>query len=129
MKVKNPVKVLSKPTNEEMVLELIKKYETDFKSIRNKYDKILAETRAITKANNQIFNKFYKFASAHEKYLQEIARKMSDVDETMGNVLMAIRQNEFLQAHYPEQHGFSAMNVIGKHPAKLMKAKPLNFDD
>ena len=109
---------------EERLFAINKQMEIDFALLRNKYEKTLTETRTMIKANNDIFNKFYKFASSHEKYLNEIARKMIDIEETIDNVFLAIRQNEFLQAHYPAQHGYADMKIIGKHPAKLKEIKP-----
>jgi hypothetical protein len=38
------------------------------------------------------------------------------------NVLLAIRQNEYLQAWYPAQQGYPEMKVVGSHPYKT-KAK------
>lgn len=41
------------------------------------------------------------------------------IEETLNNVLVAIKQNEYLQAWYPEQHGYTAGKVTGMHPAKM----------
>lgn len=38
------------------------------------------------------------------------------VDETLSNALLAIRQNEYLQAWYPEQQGHPQQKVVGKWP-------------
>jgi hypothetical protein len=55
----------------------------------------------------------------HLSVMKETLKVNECAEETLGNVLLAIRQNEYLQAWYPEQHGFTSMKVSGKHPAKL----------
>ena len=50
--------------------------------------------------------------------MKEISSTNKNVEETVCNVLLAIRQNEYLQAYYPEQLGFKEMKVVGKHPSK-----------
>jgi hypothetical protein len=37
-------------------------------------------------------------------------------EDTLLNVLVAIRQNEALQAWYPPQQGYPEMKVVGSHP-------------
>lgn len=60
---------------------------------------------------------------AHEKFLEKIEKSNENMDETLANVLLAIKQNEYLQAWYPKQSGFPEMKVVGKHPLKLMQEK------
>lgn len=55
----------------------------------------------------------------HRAFLKEISRINGNVDETLGNVLLAIRQNEYLQAYYPAQNGFPELKVVGCHPSKI----------
>ena len=59
-----------------------------------------------------------KSMKCQEEVLRENCRHTANVDESLGNVLLAIRQNEYLQAWHPAQHGFPEMKVAGKHPAK-----------
>ena len=54
----------------------------------------------------------------HKNIMKEISSTNKNVEETVCNVLLAIRQNEYLQAYYPEQLGFKEMKVVGKHPSK-----------
>lgn len=63
---------------------------------------MISDTREMVKQNNKVTD---------------------NVDETLGNVLLAIRQNEYLKAWYPAQHGFPEMKVEGKHPAKTFGGK------
>lgn len=55
----------------------------------------------------------------NEKFLQDVKHTNENVEETLCNVLVAIRQNEYLQAWHPPQNGFPEMKVIGKHPCKV----------
>lgn len=48
--------------------------------------------------------------------LKEIKTVMECAEETLMNVLMAIRQNEYLQAWYPAQNGLPSKMIVGKHP-------------
>lgn len=91
--------------NKPKILEdiLLKKFDALSASIELKVSKIM----------NKV--------DSHEKFLKDILGKMESIDEMMGLILVAIRQNEYLQAYYPEQHGFPAGKYAGLHPAKLME--------
>jgi hypothetical protein len=67
-----------------------------------------------------IFLSLEKLMGAHLEQMKEMTRINQLVDESLGNVLLAIRQNEYLQAYYPQQHGFKAMKVSGIHPANIL---------
>lgn len=54
-----------------------------------------------------------------EEIIKKVKTTNENVDESLCNVLLAIRQNEYLQAWYPEQHGYPEMKVTGIHPAKI----------
>ena len=53
---------------------------------------------------------------SHNELLRKLTTINSNVEETLMNVLLAIRQNEYLQAHYPAQCGAKEMMVVGTHP-------------
>ena len=55
------------------------------------------------------------------EYLAEIKKTCECVEDTLLNVLLAIRQNEYLQAYYPAQNGYNEMKVTGTHPSKTRK--------
>lgn len=57
-----------------------------------------------------------KTLMSYEQELKKITRINETIEQTLQNVLVAIRQNEYLQAYYPAQCGLPAMNVIGTHP-------------
>lgn len=51
--------------------------------------------------------------------LQRVMQTNQAAEETLLNVLVAIRQNEYLQAWTPAQHGYDAIKIAGPHPAKI----------
>lgn len=78
-----------------------------FKSVCNKNDKTAAKVLSI-------INDYYK-------QISEVMYTIQCVDESLCNVLLAIRQNEYLQAWHPEQHDCPELKVVGRHPAKIMR--------
>ena len=93
-----------------------KKTNKTLEGIENKVDlcleKVLEDiTKTLTKINNMI----KQTKVEHENTKKAVV----EVDDNLRNVLLAIRQNEYLQAWYPEQAGFPEMKVVGKHPSKL----------
>lgn len=81
--------------------------------------KVLQKARVILKQMNEkeekILSKIKTVLVEHGKSLQECLQVMNNADETLCNVLFAIRQNEYLQAYYPAQNGQPAQNVVGKY--------------
>jgi hypothetical protein len=55
-----------------------------------------------------------RLQSYHED-IQKVVKLNEMVDETLCNVLLAIRQNEYLQAWYPAQNGQAEQKVVGKY--------------
>lgn len=88
------------------------------KATRKKLDEVLEDFCLFMNSWNKTMLEMKKCMDEHEKILSRIARTNENAEETLCNVLLAIRQNEYLQAWYPAQHGFSEMKVTGKHPAK-----------
>lgn len=68
-------------------------------------------------ADNKLKNIDSKLA-VYEKKMVELTKLNDSIDETLGNVLLAIRQNEYLHAWYPEQQGHAEMKVVGRHPCQ-----------
>ena len=81
--------------------------------------KVLQKARAILKQmsdkEEKILSRIKVVLFNHGITLEECLKVMNNVDETLGNVLLAIRQNEFLQAYYPAQNGQRAQMVTGKY--------------
>lgn len=96
--------------------EIVEELAVKAESIRKRVDTLCRDTKVT-------FETILKTFRAHEDTLNNMLKKMDSMDEMMGLVLVAIRQNEYLQAYYPEQHGFPAGKYVGKHPAILMEGK------
>lgn len=86
----------------------------DFEMIKTQFKKFMTQSGGWIKESHDSIEK-------HEKFLNGIKNTNENVEEILGNVLMAIRQNEYLQAWYPAQSGFPEMKVTGIHPANLDK--------
>lgn len=85
-------------TNRQTQKLLIEKFEKQER-------KVFALIDTLTKKVNHY--------TAEAKKLRQINE---DIEETLTNVLLAIRQNEYLQAWYPSQGGYPEMKVTGNHP-------------
>ena|ERR1700722_738102 len=114
------------PTNksvEQLLIELADKiYDDNRKLLRetkNFFEASFLRLKSSIKKNAEVANYVHGSILKHEKYLNELKKSNQNVDETLCNVLLAIRQKEFLQAWYPAQQGYPDMKVTGKHPAKV----------
>ncbi len=47
----------------------------------------------------------FQIIKGHENYLDTLKKQNETLDETVCNVLLAIRQNEYVQAWYPNKAG------------------------
>lgn len=94
--------------NRELLRETKKFFAESFKQLKSSIN-------ANAKTANYIHGSLLK----HEKYLKALKQSNENVEETLANVLLAIKQNEYLQAWYPAQLGYPEMKVTGKHPAKV----------
>jgi len=104
---------------EKELREAIKETYKVMANIRRDFEALKKEMCKHMKDADQTFALIKKQILAHSDQINNVTKTNQNVEETLGNVYLAIRQNEYLQAWYPEQHGFKAMNVIGSHPAKL----------
>jgi len=62
-----------------------------------------------------------EFAKALDRFgalLSKVKETIENADESLGLMLLAIKQREYLYTEYPAQHGYPQMKVPGKHPAK-----------
>lgn len=48
--------------------------------------------------------------------LKDICKLNEEIEATMCNIMLAIKQNSFLQAWYPEQQGIKEGHFAGPHP-------------
>lgn len=83
----------------------------------------LTALRFQMKRVEEVFVRFLKETTdkihSHDVMLEKVHSTNENVEESLCNVLLAIRQNEYLQAWHPAQHGFPDLKVVGKHPIKL----------
>lgn len=90
--------------------------------------KFLLDNQAdqISRFNRKSFALFEKKIGKMIQTLEKIQENNEYMEETLRNVFLAIRQNEYLQAWYPAQQGHPQMKVVGPHPIiteRKMKAK------
>lgn len=100
-------------------------YEDNKKLLReskNFFASALFKLKHNIKKNADVANYIHGSLLKYEKTLKAIKETNENVDETLCNVLLAIRQNEYLQSWHPAQHGYPEIKVTGKHPAKVKAA-------
>jgi 2-hydroxy-3-keto-5-methylthiopentenyl-1-phosphate phosphatase len=90
----------------------------EFRSILKKNEDLLTSIRFALSKHEKLIAEVRKEQSSFKEFLDRILKSHHNLDETVCNVLLAIRQNEYLQAYYPAQHGYNEMKVTGKHPVK-----------
>ena len=101
--------VIKSLKNEQVKEEIEKQFAPFFERMETKVEK------ALTKIEKGFLNQ--------RKELQKISELNENVDASLSNVLLAIKQNEYLHAWYPAQHGFPEMKVVGQHPVKIKGKK------
>lgn len=133
-------------TSEKKILETeerlstetwLDKFTEEFNAFKKERIKFFDEARTIMQNQRSIMATFLaKSDTAHRKTDKEllkmhkqllkyneiidaVAKTNACVDESLCNVLLAIRQNEYLQAYYPAQAGYPEMKVTGMHPANI----------
>lgn len=97
-------------------------YITKLEAKRYMAQVISEECEMLTRKVDRELAKIASIMKTQEKILQSIEKKnnrfleMSEsVDVTLSNVLLAIKQNQFLQAWYPQQNGKHEKYVVGKY--------------
>jgi hypothetical protein len=96
-----------------------------FEFFKEKQSQINAATKSCLKnlqeasdKNSKQILELKKMLSDYENRLIKITEINIAAEETLTNVLLAIRQCEFLQAWYPPQSGYPAMKITGRHPTQ-----------
>lgn len=114
-------------SHEEILNDIADKiYEQNKKLLRetkNFFNSSLRELKDSIKKNHEVANYIHGSLLKNQKHLKTLTESNANVEETLANVLLAIKQNEYLQAWYPAQHGYPDLKVTGKHPAKVQVAK------
>lgn len=88
--------------------------------LRKQMQCIKRDTSKYTQECTQQVDDIWKVLKSYSEVFEESNRIAESSNEVLGAVLLAIRQNEYLQAYYPEQHGFKAGKYTGQHPSKLI---------
>ena len=101
----------------EIVSKLEKNLQKKIAEERVLLDRILRECKTQTKN----FSEMIKIIKSYEEHVRKLTYTAECAEETLLNVLVAIRQNESLQAHVPAQHGYPEMQLAGIHPARDMR--------
>lgn len=110
-------------TLEEQFASIEEKNEKSIKEVKDFLKSIKSTVESLIKKNNESMVEVFKMVQSHQKFLDEMQKSFDVVDETMGCILLAVRQNEYLQTWYPEQNGFPAMKACGLHPSKIKESK------
>lgn len=71
----------------------------------------------------ELVQELLKMMKENKEFLANMVRSNQNMEDTMLNVLLAIRQNEYLQAYYPAQLGHPDIKVVGHHPASPFAPK------
>ena len=82
-----------------------------------------AAIELLIRRNEDLTKVVLETVKQHQKSLDAMKKACDTTDETLCNVLLAIRQNEYLQAWYPATKGYQEMKVTGVHPANLPPVK------
>lgn len=77
--------------------------------------------RQLRKEQIDFLNFLKREFKENSKMLSTTAHSVQHAEDALLNVLLAIRQNEYLQAYYPAQKGHPEMRVTGTHPVNLEK--------
>lgn len=120
------------PTLEEKIQKLVRETFEVLAEAKDilKATKILnakteKDVREIKRANESLLSVVTKRFNEQNDMLSDTCYVTECAEDTLMNVLLAIRQNDYLQAWYPAQHGEAEMKVVGTHPAKLKNHKRL----
>ena len=114
-------KLTTKETVEKCVKDFTKKSNKTLSEMRRNYDRISKACEKIAQENYTATKFMLEEFKCYGELFKHMTSTIENIDETLGNVLLAIRQNEYLQAYYPAQHEYPDLKVVGKHPVKIHK--------
>lgn len=75
----------------------------------------------LSRFNRKTYRLFELKMESIVKAMEKIKNANEIVEESLQNMLLAIRQNEYLQAWYPAQQGHPEMKVVGPHPIQIAR--------
>ena len=114
------------PTPETSMAEMRKCMQESMADMRRSMSHMRGEVERCAKESCKLIREIHTILASYSDFFKEHQRLISNADETLGSVLLAIRQNEYLQAYYPEQNGFKAGKFIGQHTSKITGSTPRN---
>ena len=82
----------------------------------------------LSRFNQKTYEMFEKKMKKIVEDIEKITRKNEVIEEVLTNVLLAIRQNEYLQAWYPPHQGYPEMKVTGRHPLQVARREKEDVD-
>ncbi len=112
-KADEPVNVLEK------ISKAIDTQQKSLKEIRSNFEAMKKQFISFMQKTEEQTVNCCRAISNHEDFLKRMTATNENAEETLLNVLAAIRQTECLQAWYPAQKGYPEMKVTGTHPLKL----------
>lgn len=98
------------PTEQQM-----KQFLEDTHDFLKQGKRMYKEVSVFLRKANKLMLEAKKDQRKQEDFLSKIAYTNENVEETLCNVLLAIRQCEFLKAWYPAQQGQKEQYVVGKY--------------
>ena len=95
---------------------------SDFiKNLEYKFDRMCKKNETFLAQYLKTFESMHEKIIFYEEKLTRISEANAEIELAISNMLLAIRQNEFLQAWFPAQKGYPAMKVVGKHPYESVR--------
>jgi hypothetical protein len=91
--------------------EKIKRDQAAYIKIRNT---VAANAKSQARVNKKIISALDEI----KEIINKVKITNEYAEESLGLMLLAIKQNQFLHTDYPAQHGYPDMKIAGKHPAK-----------
>lgn len=101
------------------IYEYVDVLKKTIKTLQVKINFLSAQMNQVIQEQKSVNKQVTKQLSEQNKILNQLNNSNTNVEETLLNVLLAIRQNECYKAWYPQQMGYPDIKVTGPHPIKL----------
>jgi lysyl-tRNA synthetase class I len=116
-----PRKKKSASEKESDMISAMREVKKSFIEMRDYYGLMQRQIKRVSGKIDNMLDSVEESNKIQEERLKSVISTNENVEDTLMNVLAAIRQNEYLQAWYPAQCGFPEMKVTGSHPAKIAR--------
>lgn len=104
------------PVQEEILNDFTKDARKIFNDLNVFLKKSISYMEEKLEKNSTTILEMKKILTSYEERMVKITEINIAAEETLTNVLLAIRQNEYLQAWYPAQAGYPDLKITGRHP-------------